>query len=322
MFDIFDISKSTMITSASNTVKKRGILMQILIFCCVMMVASTIVSAITLLPTMLWMLLDGNFKDLLKESLETGVLDMSAILATMPEWLTVVSLVATAGEIIAPMLYCRLLERRSLASMGFTRKKAVPTYLVGYLVGAVMITAAAAICVLMGAIDIKIASAIPVGMIIVFFVAYLIQGLAEETLLRGYLMTSIAASSSSRYAVALAVGINSVLFSLLHLGNTGISGLSLLNIALAGIFFSLYVLRTDNIWGAAAAHSAWNFVQGPILGIQVSGTVTKSTVFVSTAKDGMAWLNGGDFGLEGGMAVTIVLLVAILLISIKKPKSE
>lgn len=322
MFDIFDISKSTMITSASNTVKKRGIFMQIVIFCCVMMVASTIVSAITLLPTMFWMLFDGSFKELLKESLETGVLDMTAILATMPEWLTVVSLVATAGEIIAPMLYCRLLERRSFASMGFTRKKAVPTYLVGYLVGAVMITAAAAICVLMGAIDIKIASVIPVGMIIIFFVAYLIQGLAEETLLRGYLMTSIAASSSSRYAVALAVGINSVLFSLLHLGNAGISGLSLLNIALAGIFFSLYVLRTDNIWGAAAAHSAWNFVQGPILGIQVSGTVTKSTVFVSTAKEGMAWLSGGDFGLEGGMAVTIVLLVAILLISIKKPKSE
>lgn len=84
MFDIFDISKSTMITSASSTVKKRGILMQILIFCCVMMVASTIVSAITLLPTMLWMLLDGNFKDLLKESLETGVLDMSAILPLCP----------------------------------------------------------------------------------------------------------------------------------------------------------------------------------------------------------------------------------------------
>ncbi len=315
MFDIFDISQNRMINSAKTTVKKRGFFMQILLFFCVMAVASMIVSAITTLPTFLWMMFDGELKDLIYESFESGTLDANAVLALMPEWLTVVSLFATAGEIVAPMIYCKLIERRSLASMGFVRENAVPSYLTGYFVGAVMITASAAICVFMGAIDLKIASSISVGMIVLYFAAYLVQGLAEETLLRGYLMTSIAASSTSRYAAAIAAGANSVVFALLHLGNTGISGLSLLNIALAGLFFSLYVLRTDNIWGAAAAHSAWNFVQGPILGIEVSGTKTGSTIFVANALEGLEWLSGGAFGLEGGMAVTIVLLIAILAVT-------
>lgn len=315
MFDIFDVSQNFMINDARSTAKKRGLFAQIMIFLCVMTVASMIVSAITMLPTFIWVVFDSGLKDLLTKSFETGVLDANELLALMPEWLTVVSLFATAGEIIAPMMYCRLIERRSFASMGFRRYKAVSSYLIGYLAGAVMITAAAAICIMMGAIDVKFASSVSVLMILLYFVAYLVQGMAEETLMRGYLMTSIAASSTSRYAAAIAVGINSGLFSLLHLGNAGISGLSLLNLALAGIFFSLYVLRADNIWGAAAAHSAWNFVQGPILGIEVSGNITQSTVFVANAAEGLEWLSGGAFGLEGGMAVTIVLLIAILAVT-------
>lgn len=316
MFDIFDISDNFMINDARSTAKKRGIFMQIIIFFCVMAVASMIVSAITMLPTFMWVMFDSGLKDLLAESFETGVLDANELLALMPEWLTVVSLFATAGEIIAPVIYCRFIERRSFASMGFGRTKAVSSYLIGYLVGAAMIAASAAICVLMGAVNIKVASSIPVGMIVLYFFAYLVQGMAEETLMRGYLMTSIAASSTSRYAAAIAVGTSSLLFALLHLGNESISGLSLLNLALAGIFFGLYVLRTGNIWGAAAAHSAWNFVQGPVLGIEVSGNITQSTVFVASTKEGLEWLSGGKFGLEGGMAVTIVLLIAISAVAI------
>ncbi len=317
MFDIFDISDNFMINDARSTVKKRGLFAQIMIFLCVMLASSMIASAITMLPTFIWVMFDSGLKDLLTESFETGMLDANELLALMPEWLTVVALFATAGEIIAPVIYCRFIERRSFASMGFRREKAVSSYLTGYLVGAAMISAAAAMCVLMGAVDLKVASSIPVGMIALYFVAYLVQGLAEETLMRGYLMTSIAASSTSRYPAAMiAIFTNSILFSVLHLGNYGVSALSLLNISLAGMFFSCYVLRTGNIWGAAAAHSAWNFVQGPMLGIEVSGNVTGSTVFVANANYGFEWLSGGKFGLEGGLAVTIVLLIAVLAIMV------
>ena len=71
------------------------------------------------------------------------------------------------------------------------------------------------------------------------------------------------------------------------------------------------MLRYENIWIVGAAHSIWNFVQGTIFGVSVSGIQIKRTVFVGKSVEGASFINGGKFGLEGGLSVTLVLLAGI-----------
>ena len=87
--------------------------------------------------------------------------------------------------------------------------------------------------------------------------------------------------------------------------------LAYINLFLCGLLFGLLFVESGSIWMVAALHSGWNFLQGNIFGISVSGTAKSSSVFDSSFADGWSFMNGGDFGLEGGLAVTIVLAVGI-----------
>ena len=127
-------------------------------------------------------------------------------------------------------------------------------------------------------------------------------------------------SFGRRYPMAAAVIANAVIFAALHLLNPGIAPLAIVNLILFGIFASCYFIRKGNIWGIGAFHSVWNLVQGNFYGIKVSGTTTSCTVFSSTAVGGREIINGGAFGLEGGLAVSLVLIAGILLLCFVKGK--
>lgn len=64
----------------------------------------------------------------------------------------------------------------------------------------------------------------------------------------------------------------------------------------------------------------WNFAQGNIFGISVSGMDMMGSVFSFAPTNEGELINGGTFGLEGGLAVTIVLIlatIAVLLVKVK-----
>ena len=82
---------------------------------------------------------------------------------------------------------------------------------------------------------------------------------------------------------------------------------------LIGENLSLYVIKTNDIWGAAGYHSMWNFVQGTFYGISVSGTNVGSAVLSSEIKPGNAFLTGGKFGMEGSIVATVVMAVVLIL---------
>ncbi len=73
---------------------------------------------------------------------------------------------------------------------------------------------------------------------------------------------------------------------------------------------ALYMLKTDNIWGVAALHGAWNFAQGNLVGVAVSGQNAGGSLLHFQARSGVPdWLSGGAFGLEGNIVTCLVLLV-------------
>jgi membrane protease YdiL (CAAX protease family) len=107
----------------------------------------------------------------------------------------------------------------------------------------------------------------------------------------------------------LGLVVSSVLFGLAHATNPSVSGLALLNIGLAGVAFALAYAVTGSLWLAIAYHFMWNFSQGPLLGLPVSG-MTFETLTTATLTGPELW-TGGAFGPEGGLAASLVLLVSI-----------
>lgn len=231
----------------------------------------------------------------------------------------IASLFATAIGTFLSILYCRTIEHRSYGSMGFRKRKAVPHYLMGLVVGVVMMSAITGLSVVTGISEISMTADIQIGMILLYFFGFFIQGMSEEVIFRGYFMNTL----GGKHSAAAAILISSVGFAIAHLANPGITVLAFVNLTLFGIFAALYMICFDDIWGACAIHSIWNFTQGNIFGISVSGTGEAASVFRTTAVSDKAWLSGGEFGIEGSILTTVVLVAAsvIVLLCIKKNQS-
>ena len=213
--------------------------------------------------------------------------------------------------IIFAIIYCRSVEKRSLYSMGFNRKKAFSDYITGLLIGFLMFSAAVLIAFLCGTLTFDgFVLEDGIYLLLAFFAGFMIQGMGEEVLTRGYFMISLA----NRSSLLLAVLTISVLFALLHSFNNAVDTLPLVNIALFGIFASIYTLKMNSIWGISAVHTAWNFVQGNVFGISVSGNPVKVSLLSFRPKEVGTIINGGAFGLEGGLAVTTVLVISIIIL--------
>ena len=224
-----------------------------------------------------------------------------------------ISLFATTATVAVVLVYCLAIERRTLASLGIIRRGAVNEYAVGLLAGLGLFGLPVLLCVVTGAVTLSpAADTSSLILLPLFFLGFLIQGMSEEMLCRSYLMVSLA----RKWPLWACAVTNALLFSLLHLGNPGVTVIALVNIFLFGLFASLLTLRRGSIWMVGAVHSMWNFAQGNLFGIPVSGLVGSPSPLVTEMGE-EKWqtlINGGSFGLEGGLAVTVVLAIACAIV--------
>lgn len=214
-------------------------------------------------------------------------------------------------------LFCRFIQKRKLRTLGFIKKGMLKEYTLGMLLGFAFFSVCVLLGVLFGGLKIEgISPEFSIGIFVAYLLGYMVQGMTEEVLCRGYFLGSYA----RRYPVYAAVLANSLLFASLHLLNSGISVLAFINITLFGIFASIYFIRRGSIWGIGAFHSIWNLVQGNFYGIKVSGTPVGNTLFTTQAIAGKSMWNGGDFGMEGSLICTIVLTCGIIFLYTRKNK--
>lgn len=231
----------------------------------------------------------------------------------MQEKYFIPTLFCTVFGTIISIVYCRFIEARHLTSMGMRKKKAGIHYLQGLLVGLIMISSIALSCALFGITEISLCKSWNIGIIALLFGGFLVQGMSEEFIFRGYLMNTL----GGRHNPWIAVIVSSAAFSLAHLFNPGFSFLVFINLSLFGVFAGLYMIAFDDIWGACAIHSIWNFTQGSIYGISVSGTGENESIFRTTAVSSSALLTGGDFGIEGSIITTTILVAACIPVLMK-----
>jgi hypothetical protein len=137
----------------------------------------------------------------------------------------------------------------------------------------------------------------------------LMPGFTEEILFRGILFRWIEELAGSWVALLL----TSAFFGFAHIMNPNATVVAAIGIAIeAGVLLGAAYMLTRNLWLAIGLHVAWNFTQGFIFDIPVSGTAEAGLV---TAKlSGPALLSGGGFGLEASLFAMVIATAAGLLL--------
>jgi hypothetical protein len=78
---------------------------------------------------------------------------------------------------------------------------------------------------------------------------------------------------------------------------------------LVGIPFSIAYLRTRSLWLPVGMHFTWNYVQGFVFGLPVSGYAFPHSLLKVQVHDA-AWLTGSAYGPEGGLLSTVAIVGA------------
>ena len=218
------------------------------------------------------------------------------------------------------IFWVKVIEKNSLSTLGFVKRNWLKYLGWGILLSLLQMGVIALVYQVcgIGTFELNELSLEPILFILGLFPFWLLQGGTEEVATRGWLLTRIAARTN----LPLAIEISSSLFGILHLGNSGVTFISLLNIVLDGVLAGLLLIYTDSIWLVVAQHGTWNYVQGNLLGFQVSGTGADASIFSFTMGSGPDWLTGGEFGAEGSIITTLVLLLSVVMVYLLGERNE
>lgn len=165
----------------------------------------------------------------------------------------------------------------------------------------------------------------------IWLLGFLLVGLLEEYLTRGYMQYTVTrgmagvyqAIFKTRHAEALgfwtAALCFSVLFGLGHNGNPGESPIGLLSAGSAGFVFCFSLWRTGSLWWAIGFHLTWDWAQSFLYGVADSGTMVQHHL-LATHPVGKPILSGGTTGPEGSIFVVLVLVIVAVIIATTLPK--
>lgn len=211
--------------------------------------------------------------------------------------------------------WLRFFERRPFWTLGLEGAGWWWKYGRGVVVGSTMISAALALLALSGSLTFEVGSPRPHGLaaldgILIILLGWIVQGAAEEVLTRGFLLPV----TGIRFGTVAGIILSSLLFALFHVLNPHVNLIPLLNVFLFGVFAALYAIYEGGLWGILAIHSAWNWAQGNLYGLEVSGMEQNVDTLLDLEEVGPDWLTGGTFGPEGGLAVSLVLVMSSLLV--------
>jgi membrane protease YdiL (CAAX protease family) len=213
--------------------------------------------------------------------------------------------------IVLPILAWKISTKRKLSDMGFTPIKSdYKELLAGLIFGILSISVVFAAIILSGQAEITTWTPHFAPSQLLYLLMFIMVGFAEELLSRGYIMSVLRQTKS----IAAIMIIPSVIFALLHSFNSGIGAVPYINLTLVGILFSYMYLKSGNIWMPIGYHITWNYFQGNVFGFKVSGTEVEGMLSTSYTKDNI--LNGGAFGPEGGLFVTVILLIGFVVVNL------
>ena len=147
---------------------------------------------------------------------------------------------------------------------------------------------------------------------------FLLVGVCEEVIFRGILFRMI----DDRWNTFVALIISALVFGGAHMLNPGADWWSSLAIAIeAGLLLGAAYKYSETLWLPIGIHWGWNFFQGNIFGIEVSGSDAGESLFIPEIS-GPDILTGGAFGAEASIiAFGLGLLLSVwFLVKVVKRK--
>lgn len=202
------------------------------------------------------------------------------------------ALVACVLGWVAYRAYVKLIERRR--GIEFGAQGALREFGSGLVIGAALFSATIGALAALGLYTVQ-GWRDPVVMIAPLAMS-MGAAVIEELLFRGAIFRIIETSLGTWIALV----ISAALFGLVHLGNPNATWLAAAAISLeAGVMLAAAYVLTRRLWLPIGIHAAWNFTQGGIFSVAVSGGKTDGLLVANLS--GPSWLSGGEFGAEASV---------------------
>lgn len=237
------------------------------------------------------------------------------------EWRFFVEIGGTIATLAALVFMALVVDKRGWSSFGFNPTRLIDL-LTGTVLGALIFAAPLGILLALGAAQLEpdltsfSAKALAFALVLCFF-----NVITQEALVRSYIFQELWA----KYGAAIAIAVTTVIFVAMHAaalmqGSAGL--IAGANILIASVMLGLAYVRTNALWLPIGIHLGWNGLQGPVLGINVTGQDLDLGVWRLFVFEGDPLLTGGAMGVEGGLvglAGPLLGLIAVALIWRVKP---
>lgn len=197
----------------------------------------------------------------------------------------------------------------SLAGLGRSLAIRKKDLLSGISLAIVLYAVGFGVSLLAGAIEIAGVVFNPSSLLI-SFVFFLLVAITEEFALRGFVLERMLQGGVNKF---WALFLSATLFSLVHIANPNFDFLSFINILLAGILLGSSYIYTRNLCFPIALHWFWNWIQGPVLGYEVSGNKFCDGLLTLYLPE-TNLINGGAFGFEGSILCTVLMVAGTTVI--------
>ena len=196
-----------------------------------------------------------------------------------------------------------------LTGLGLSLKGRWKDLLGGALFALVLYMAGFGLSLLFGVVEVTGINFQPSSLLMTL-IFFLLVGITEELALRGFVLGRLLDAGVNKFWALI---ISSILFSLIHIANPNFALLPFLNIVLAGVLLGASYLYTRNLCFPIALHWFWNWLQGPVLGYEVSGNKFGDSLLTLHLPEANI-VNGGSFGFEGSVICTVLMLIGTAVI--------
>lgn len=213
--------------------------------------------------------------------------------------LTVGQLATLVSAFLSAIFVLRYLDHRPFSDLGFSLKGRGKDLLFGLWVAVALYGIGFGCSLGLGVVTVTGVQFEPMQLL-GGFCFFVLVSVSEELMVRGYILGRMLRTRMNKFA---ALFLSSVLFAGMHLLNPNIALLPMLNLVLAGMLLGVSYLYTRNLWFPISLHLFWNWLQGPVLGYEVSGNQL-TTSLLKLHLSGEPLISGGAFGFEGSILCT------------------
>lgn len=221
--------------------------------------------------------------------------------------------------LLALMFMAKVVDKRALSTIGFNLDNSVVGLLGGAVLGAAIFAAPLGVLAALGFARLEPdlagfnATALGLGLLLCFF-----NVVTQETLARSYMFQEL----WTKFGAWIAILVTSIFFVAIHAapilqGENG--GVVALNIAIASVMLGLAYVRTGALWLPIGIHLGWNGLQGPVLGLAVTGQDIGLGVWRLFDVQGPPLLTGGSAGVEGGLVGLIGPALGLAFVALTVP---